>query len=271
MLKKMVVLAVVGFVAVAAISGTKIASYLRSEARSMQKDLEDSVPPEKELARLKTEVDDLDRETKKINHQLAKEMVEVRALNTNVDKLAAEQAERKAELKARGEVIAAAEKKGATEQVSFGKGTMSVTAAKTKLESDIKVYVTLERSLEEKRTELTTRTATRDDLAKQREEIEAKKGELRAALSKMEAQITRHKLQQVKSKVQTDDSKLSKIKQDMDALQKKLDVKDEELNLSQPGRDVNPTATPAGDKSVDDILAPLNGPTKKPEGINKVD
>jgi len=269
MLKKMVVLAVVGFVAVAAISGTKLASYLRSEARSMQKDAEDRIPPEKELDRLKTEVDDLDRETKKIVHQLAKEVVEVRTLGNNVDKLTAEQAERKAELKARGETIAAAEKKGATEQVSLGNRTMSVTAAKARLEADIKVYVTLEKALDEKRTELATRTQTRDDLFEQRKEIEAKKGELRAALSKMEAQISRHKVQQVKSKVQTDDSKLSKIKQDMDALQKRLDVKDEELNLSQPGRDASPTATPAGDKSVDDILAPLNG-TKKAD-VNKID
>ena len=265
MIKKMVILGVVGFIAVAALSGTKIASYLRSEARSMRQQAEENIPPEKELARLKNEVDELDRETKKLNFQLAKEMVEVRVLSANVDKLAAEQAERKAELKARGEAISSAERKGATEQVSYGNRTLSVAAAKTKLESDAKVYVTLENSLEGKRTELTTRTQTRDDLAKQREEIESKKAELRATLSKMEAQITRHKLQQVKSKVQTDDSKLSRIQQDMDALQKKLDIKDEELNLSQPDRNGSPTTTPAAEKSVDDILAPLNGPAKKPE------
>lgn len=265
MLKKMVILGVIGFVAVTAISGTKIASYLRSEARSMRQQAEDSIPPEKELVRLKNEVDDLDRETKKLNFQLAKEMVEVRALGANVEKLTAEQAERKTELKARGEAISAAERKG-TEQVSYGNRTQSIAAAKTKLESDAKVYVTLENSLEGKRSELSTRTQTRDDLAKQREEIESKKAELRAALSKMEAQITRHKLQQVKSKVQTDDSKLSQIQKDMEALQKKLDIKDAELDLSQPSRSVNPTATPAAEKSVDDILAPLNDPAKKVEG-----
>ena len=53
MIKKLIVVAVVGGLAVAALKGTKWASYVRSEVKSWRDAAEDSVPPEKEIARLR--------------------------------------------------------------------------------------------------------------------------------------------------------------------------------------------------------------------------
>jgi chromosome segregation ATPase len=263
MIKKMVILAVVGFVAVSALSGTKIMSYIRSELRSGQKELEDSIPPEKELARLKSEVEQLDADGKKVNNQLAKAIVEARLLQEEVDALATAQAERKADIQAFGDAI-----KSATEKVSHNNTVYSsAAAAKAKLEADVAKYKAQQAVLSAKEEELKTRISVRDDLAQQREKLEGQKTELKLALSKLEAQIIKHRLKQTESKVQTDDSRLAKIKADMDALQKKLDIKDEELKLSQPAREVG-TPAPQPEKSVDDILKNLDG---TPKGDKKSD
>src|SRR5205814_2028167 len=66
------VVAVVGGLAVAALKGTKWASYVRSEVKSWRDAAEDSVPPEKEIARLRGEVKMLDEDTIKIVTQLAR-------------------------------------------------------------------------------------------------------------------------------------------------------------------------------------------------------
>ena len=62
MLKKLVILGVIGFVAVTALGGTKLASYIRSEINSAREKAEANIPPEKELARLRNEIKMLDGE-----------------------------------------------------------------------------------------------------------------------------------------------------------------------------------------------------------------
>ena len=74
MLKKLIVVAVVGGLAVAAVKGTKFASYIRTEVHSWREAAEDAVPPEKEIERLRGEVKMLDEDTIKIVKQLARLM-----------------------------------------------------------------------------------------------------------------------------------------------------------------------------------------------------
>src|SRR5207248_2939626 len=85
MLKKLVIVGVIGFVAATALGGTKLASYIRSEIREARQRAEDSIPPEKELARLRNELKGLDKDTMTVVDQLAKETVAVRQLQKDVD------------------------------------------------------------------------------------------------------------------------------------------------------------------------------------------
>src|SRR4051812_13402815 len=98
MLKKMVLLAVVGFVAVTVLAGTKIGSYVRSEIREARKHAEDSIPPEKEITRLRNEVKLLERGKMTVINQLAKERVAVAELKKDVDARAEKQTKLKDQL-----------------------------------------------------------------------------------------------------------------------------------------------------------------------------
>ena len=262
MLKKMIILGVIGFVAVTAIRGTKIGSYLRSEIRDARERAESSIPPEKEISRLRSELKLLDKDIMTVVNQLAKERVDVRGLQGTVEEVAAKQSKDKELLTARANAI-----KNATEQVTFGNRTLSIDAAKTELEDGVKRYATNQKSLESMEATLALRVKNRDVLEKQLDTLKNQKTELAVAIDGMESDLAALKLQQMESKYQTDDTRLAKIKEDLRALKTKVDVEREKLKLLPATFDA-PTAPAASGKSVDDIMAPLNAPAKpaKPEG-----
>jgi peptidoglycan hydrolase CwlO-like protein len=142
MLKKMVVLAVIGFVAVAAIGGTKLGSFIRSEIRSARENAENNIPPEKEIGRLRNEIKLLDKDIMNVVNQLAKERVEVNQLKEKTDELAAKQSRDDEMLRARAKLIEKAET-----QVTIGNRTLSIPAAKAELADGVKRWKTNQESL----------------------------------------------------------------------------------------------------------------------------
>jgi chromosome segregation ATPase len=262
MIKKMVILGVIGFVAVTALRGTKFASYVRSEIRDARERAENDIPPEKEIARLRNELKLLDKDIMAVVNQLARERVEVRDLQTNVETFAAKQSKDKELLTARANAI-----KSGTEPVTFGNRTLSIDAAKVELEDGVKRFSTNQKSLDSMETTLASRVKNRDVLEKQLETLKNQKTELAVAIDAMESELASLKLQQMESKYQTDDTRLAQIKDDLRKLKTKVDVEREKLKLLPVALDA-PTAPAASSKSVDDIMAPLNAPAKsaKPEG-----
>ena len=263
MLKKMVVLGVIGFVAVSALGGTKIASYIRSEIREARDRAENNIPPEKEIARLRNELKLLDKDIMTVVNQLAKERVEVRQIQEKTEEMVAKQSKDKELLTGRATAI-----KKADEQVTFGTRTLSVDAAKAELEEGVKRFAANQKSLDSFEALLASRTRVRDGLEQQLEALKNQKGELAAAVDAMEAELTMLKLQQMESKYQTDDTRLAKIKEDLRKLKTKVEVEREKLKLMPAALDA-PAAPAASGKSVDDIMAPLTAPAKpavKPDG-----
>jgi chromosome segregation ATPase len=258
MLKKLVIVAAVGFVAVAAIKSTKIGSYIRSEFNSIREEVEASVPPEKEIARLRDEIKSLDKDLNTVVAQLAKERVDVNQWKEKATELSAKQSQDKELLDARAEAIKKAEK--ANDLVSFGERKMSIPSAKAGLEAGVKRYTANQKSLEALETTIASREKIKDSLEKQLETLKNQRTELLATVDGLEAELTNLKLQQMESKYQTDDSRLAKIKEDIRALKTKLDVEREKLKLMPAALETS-SATQSN-KSVDQIMAPLSSPAK---------
>jgi len=265
MLKKLVILGVIGFVAVVALGGTKLASYIRSEISAARERAENNIPPEKEIQRLRNEIKLLDKDVLTVINELAKQRVAVNDLQTQTDELATKQSQALAALQARGAAIKKAETADQpTSHVTFGNRTVALSEAKSELQADVKRYTTIQKSLESQQALLANRIKVRDSLEKQLETMKVQKGELTAAVDDMEAQLAALKLQQMESKYQTDDTRMAKIKEDLRKLKTKVDVEREKLKLMPVA--MEPATAPATDtRSVDDILAPLNKPAK-PEG-----
>jgi chromosome segregation ATPase len=255
MIKKLIVLGVVGFIAVSAVKGSKLGSYIRSEIASLRCKAEANISPEKEIARLRNEVKQLDKDIMGVVNQLARERVEVNQQREKADDLAAKQSKDKELLQARAAAI-----KAATEQVTFGDRKLSIPAAKAELDEGVKRFTANQKSLTAIESAIVSRTKVRDTLEKQLETLKAQKAEMAAAIDALEAELTALKLQQMESKYQTDDSRLGKIKEDIRALRTKMEVEREKLKLL-PAALEDPTPA-SGNKSVEDIMAPLAAPTQ---------
>jgi chromosome segregation ATPase len=268
MLKKLVILGVIGFVAVTALGGTKLASYIRSEINAAREKAEANIPPEKELARLRNEIKLLDKDIMTVINEVAKQRVEVRQLEGDVEVLAKKQTEFRTQLTTRATAIKDAEMADKTQQptshVTVGNRTVTLTDAKSELETDVKRFTTSQKSLESMQAMLANRIKVRDSLEKQLEAMKTQKAELTAAVDEMEAQLAALKLQQMESKYQTDDTRMAKIKEDLRKLRTKVDVEKEKLKLMPVALESNPTPA-TSTKSVDDIMAPLTTAPAKPE------
>jgi chromosome segregation ATPase len=268
MLKKMVILGVIGFIAVTAVRGTKIASYVNSRWSQAEEALDASIPPEQEIKRLRNEVKGLDRDIMTVVNQLAKERVDVNNLQADVAARADKQSADNKQLQARGQAIKDAEagKTESTQHVVFGRRKLSIDEAKAELEADVKRCTTNQKLLDSMEQTLAQRIKIRDTLEKQLDTLKTQKQELTVAIDAMEAELTALKQQQIESKYQTDDTRLARIKDDLRKLKTRVDVEREKLKLMPVVRDT-PAAPATSNKSVDDILAPLTAPAKpaKPE------
>jgi chromosome segregation ATPase len=263
MLKKLVILGVIGFVAVSVVSGTKLASYIRSEINAARERAENNIPPEKEIQRLRSEIKLLEKDTLTVINELAKQRVAVNDLQAQTDELASKQSKDKELLTARIDAVEKAEG-----HVTFGNRTLNIADAKAELDVATKRYETNQKSLASMQALLANRIKVRDALEKQLETMKAQKAELTAAVDAMEAELAVLKLQQMESKYQTDDTRMAKIKEDLRKLKTKVDVEREKLKLMPAA--LEPNATPANTPSTDDLRSRLNGapakPAAKPEG-----
>lgn len=264
-MKKLIIVAVIGILAVSAAKGSKWFSHIRSELAGARQWAESQVPPEKEITRLRNEVKLLDKDIMTVVNQLAHERVECNGLKEKVSDLRAKQVSDKAQLETAYAAIKEAEKKAET-YVDLGNRKIRLIAAKQDLEEGVKRYESNRKSLETMELTLDSRERIRDGLEKQLDTLKNKKSELSSGIDALEAELTMLKLQQMESKYQTDDTRLSKIKESMRELRKKLDVEREKLKLMPAVLDT-PTST-AGSKSADEIMAPLNAPKAPATGSN---
>src|SRR5262245_25882920 len=153
MIKKLIVVAVVGGLAVAAVSKSRIGSYLRTEWKCLREAAEEQIPPEKEIARLRDEVSRIDTDIKKVVKEqvkLEQERDELIAKKKLLEKNLPGMRDR---LNSRAAMVRSAEQqekageKGVTLQFSPDDRAVSVPAAKMKLEGWVQELAASEKEL----------------------------------------------------------------------------------------------------------------------------
>jgi chromosome segregation ATPase len=263
MIKKLLVVAVVGGLAVATVKGTKWASYVRTEVTSWREAAEDAVSPETEIARLRGEVKMLDEDTIKIVKHLARLQSDQADLAAREKALQAKKSQVAELMASREAAMRAAEAKAkageSNVKVSFGDQQYSLANGLLRLKETVRDYKDIEKELTHVRMKSDTQQRIIDKLDRQRLEMNRLKTDLDAAIDGLDEEVQALKLQQMESKYQTDDTRVAQIKESIAKQKKRLDVQRRELNLLQDT--VTPSlSTPA--ESVDDIMAPVTG--KKP-------
>lgn len=252
MLKKLILVGVVAAVAMVGLRGTRFLGYAKQELADARDWVDDQVPVEKKIEQMRKDVANLDRDVEHVKDGLAREIVEVRDLTTEVGKLRASVETEQKGLVKRGEEV-----KSATEYVSYGRAMIPVAEAKELLKQSVDTHIKRKQQLASMEKTLTHRERIKDTLEKQLDSMLKQKQELRAAIDAVEAEYKALQLQQMESKYQRDDTRLARVKESLSDLRKKLDIEREKLKLSPR---VYEPETPAVTQSVDDILAPITRP-----------
>jgi predicted nucleic acid-binding Zn-ribbon protein len=260
MIKKLIVVAVVGGLAVAAFKGTKWASYVRSEVKQWREAAEDAVPPETEIARLRGEVKLLDEDTIKIIKQLARLQSDQSDLLARQKDLDARKVALTERLRKHEAAVRAAEEKAKSGEanvlVSFGDQQVSLANGKHRLKNMVQTYTDIEKELKHVRAKSDTQQRIIDKLESQRLAMGRLKTDLDAAIDGLEEEVQTLKLAQMESAYQTDDTRVARIKEAIAKQAKRLDVQRKELAMLQE------TVAPAvagPTESVDEIMAPVTG------------
>jgi chromosome segregation ATPase len=266
MLRKLILVAVVGGLAFAAVKGTKWMSYVRSEWRSIQESAENAVPPEREIERLRSEVGNLDEDTLKLVKHLARLQSDQADILKREKDLTARKSEVSQTLSTQEQAVRTAEDRTKAGEsnvlVTFGKQEFSLAVAKIRLKESVREYTDIEKELDRVRAKVVAQQRIIDKLEKQRHAMGTLKHDLEMAITDLENQLAELKLERmqasydVEGRYQHDESRVAQIKESIAKLQKRFDVERRELTLLQ-----EPESTPATpSESVDEIMAPVNKP-----------
>jgi len=256
MFKKLIVVAVVGGLSVAALGKTRLGSYVRTEIRGLREAAEDQIPPEKEIARLRDEVSRIDQDQRKVVKQkvaLEQERDELLDRKTAIEKNLPGMRDR---MNARADVLRSAEDRAKAGEknvtVAFrDERAVPVVEAKNRLEALVNEVVTAEKELGRIDTKVASLSRIVGKLDAQQVAMKKAKTTLDADIDELQAQLLDLQTAQMESKYATDDgTRSAHVKESIAKMRKKLDLQKRELAALQG---ISPDS--AG-KSVDEILAP---------------
>lgn len=250
MFKKMILVAVVGGLAVAAFKGTRFASYVRHEIKGLRDAADDSIPLEKRVVLLEEGVNKLDRHVLKKIKEVSEVAAGLKLADDDVTVLADKQAARKKQLDdrlaaveadaAKGQPVGTADRRLADldRDTANWEANQKVLAGLTANRDTLKQHVAV---LDE---QLKTMVAERD----------AMKVRVRA----LKVEVERVKLQQLQSRTPAGDSETATMKAEFRDLEKRLLAEQEALKRMPLVEDAAPAAVRTT-ATLGDIKARLNG------------
>jgi peptidoglycan hydrolase CwlO-like protein len=261
MCKKIAIVGAAGLLIAAVLTQTHVGSYLRHHLDRADKYLESQVPPEEEVARIKTEVANLDRDIDRARGSVAEERVEAKLVKGRVADKQTQVENSRAIVEARGKMLKEASQ---NKLVKWDSREVSYDRAKELLQSQVKAHKTLEGELKALETMVAVRERTRDLAEQHLQALVTQKSELEAAVTELEADIKMAKIEQVQSKYQNDGTRMAEVKESLAKLKKRIEVQREKLALAKQYE-----KSGVENKSVDEIMAELDAKDKPEQSARK--
>ena len=219
MLKKLIVTGLIVAVGGGLLMGSNLGSYVSTTYERVSDGVEDSVPLDFQIDRARKLVRDLEPEIRRSMHVIAKEEVEVEALDRRI-----ESAQAKAD-KEKSEIMRLQSDLGTGKNV-FRYAGHSYTADEVKedLSRRFNRYKTSDATLGSLEQMRDARQRNLDAARKKLTAMVASQRQLRVEVENLEAKLKLVEVAQASSDFQFDDSQLARAKQLMSDIQTKLDV-----------------------------------------------
>jgi peptidoglycan hydrolase CwlO-like protein len=257
MLKKVFVVGAAGLLVAAVLTQTKVGNVAWGWIDRCERHIDSKIKPEDEIRRIKKEVSSLDKDVDKAKRNLAEEIVEVRNLTKETDRLRLAVENSRKAVEARRAVFA-----GDDKFVKWDGRTINVATAKDNLAREVATHKHLAGELKAQEEMLAIHERSKTLAEQHLQALITEKANLEKLVTDVEANIKLAKIEQVESKYQNDGTRMAKVKKDLAELQKKLDIQRETLKLTKK---ISPRE--AEDKTVDEIFAGLED--KDPAQVTK--
>jgi chromosome segregation ATPase len=194
-------------------------SHMKTAWNNVSKQVKSSVPPDFEIARLRTEINGLDKDLSGNFDALANETVAVKRLKEYIGDMQARLEKQKTVvLKLRRDLATGAQR------VSYGGVEYSADELRDTLAREFDAYKAAEEAIKAKEVELKARQQGLDAGRAKIDAMRSAKEKLSAELAKIEAEYKRVQVTQVRSEFQVDDSHLARIKNSMKDLRDRIDA-----------------------------------------------
>jgi chromosome segregation ATPase len=262
MTKKIIVGAVILLAAAWVVNKTRVCSYAKAIFHNGAEQVRGQIPRELELARIKNEIGQMDRDYQKLLRVMAERVTRAKELNKEVVVLEANRKELAANLLTLSEAIEAKET-----TISYRGETYNLANAQTKASRELNNLKQLDKTLASKKKILEAEERNVDALKDQLDKLVSQKREFEVRVAELEANETELAATKIQFPVRTDEGRVADIKKTLDRIEheQNVDVAQHELekNYGTKIDGTNPPAQVGTPANVEEIRNYLQGKAGK--------
>jgi len=225
MLKKVLIASVAVVVALLAVNYVfpKKFADVRLWVRESRESVEDSVPPEREIARLKADLENLAKEDERHFHRVAVQIVEVQKLEKEVAAMRTRVSEEEGRITAMTESYDAS-RKNEDKFVSHNGEKHAADRFRDQLHSRANLFQVEEKLLDSKQEQLSLRQRNLETNRKKLSELKLVRQQMKTELERLEAALLAERQAQAAEKNTLDDASYQKLRRDLDNVRDKVEV-----------------------------------------------
>jgi len=197
-------------------------SFIRLWIHDAREAADDSIPLEREVARLKLEVDRLAKEDDRHFHKVAVQVVEVKKLEQQVSEMNARLDRDAAIVKARRDSLA-----GKGDHVTYENQKIDRARFEEEFDQLVSRFQLEEEELKSKEEQLALRKASLEANRKKLSELRLTRQKLKTRLERLESRLAAYRQRQALKDNTIDDAEVQKILKEIEAAEEKQDVNEE--------------------------------------------
>jgi hypothetical protein len=226
MCKKVFIATLAVLAAVAVVGGTKLASHLRCWKQQAWRSIESRIPPEQEIARLRMELRDLERQDGRFFEQVAREGVQVEKLEARVSALRKKMATEETRIRARRASLT-----GEGEFVTYNGERFPRSSFQAELRMAASRFRTDEATLQSREEELAAKKQRYELNHRKLHELKLQRQKMATELQVLETALAKERQAQAEENSTLDDAAYRRLREEMDRIGTRIKVMTREREL----------------------------------------
>jgi hypothetical protein len=219
MCKKVLIATLAVVVGLAVVKGTWVASHVRCWKAQFRQAIEDRIPPEQEIARLRMELDNLAREDDKHFDRVARQAVAVEKLEAKVARAKKDLGERESRIRAMKTSLA-----GDARKVNFKGNEVDRNDLQAELRLSAAAFQADEATLKSLEQQLSAKKQAYELNRKKLAELKLARQQMQTELQRLETALVEERQAQAQEANTLDDAEYIKIHKGIDSLRDKISV-----------------------------------------------